>query len=134
LADDALEGTRMKIVTGLRRADAMLAGLDIAHAIREALGEAARTIESSVTEALSQPPGGDHSVPWLQTGALRASIGHEVDGNMAVVGSSSNVAVDQELGTRTVPPRPFLASTAADSADSAVAIIAAVLAGRLAGR
>jgi HK97 gp10 family phage protein len=47
--------------------------------------------------------------PLLRTGDLRESIGHEVDGNVAIVGSTSDVAVYQELGTSKIPPRSFLA-------------------------
>jgi phage gpG-like protein len=46
--------------------------------------------------------------PLLRTGALRDSIGHEVHGFEAVIGSTSDVAVFQELGTNKIPPRPFL--------------------------
>jgi negative regulator of sigma E activity len=122
----------MTLVRGLREAEARLAGLDIAQAVTDALDAAAKGLEAKVTEVLSHPPGTDHSVPWLRTGALRASISHVTDGNVAVVGSTSDVAVDQELGTRTIPPRPFLASTAANSAEATVASIATALAHHLA--
>jgi len=124
----------MTLVTGLRQAEARLARLDIGQAIADALGLAAQELEAKVVEVLSQRPGQDHSVPWLRTGALRASIGHEVDGTVAVVGSSNDVAVDQELGTRTVPPRPFLSSTAAGTAGDIASSIAAALARHLADR
>jgi hypothetical protein len=68
----------------------------------------------------------------LRTGALRDSIGHDVDGTTVIVGSLSDVAVDQELGTRTDPPRPFLASTAAGAAEGLAETIAASLARYLA--
>lgn len=46
--------------------------------------------------------------PLLRTGEMRASIGHAVKGNVAVIGSNSDKAVWQELGTKTIPPRSFL--------------------------
>lgn len=48
--------------------------------------------------------------PLLRTGALRDSISHEIvaPGEEAVIGSTSDVAVWQEFGTATIPPRPFL--------------------------
>jgi phage gpG-like protein len=46
--------------------------------------------------------------PLLRTGELRDSIGHAVRGFEAVIGSTSDVAVYQELGTDRIPPRPFL--------------------------
>ncbi len=121
----------MMLITGLRQADERLARLDIPTAMADAVGAAAQELESKVVGTLSLPPGQDHSVPWLRTGGLRASIGHEVDGNVGVIGSSSDVAVDQELGTRSVPPRSFLASTAADAAEDTAGLVAAVVARHL---
>lgn len=46
--------------------------------------------------------------PLLRTGELRDSIENEVHGFEAVIGSASDVAVYQELGTDKIPPRPFL--------------------------
>lgn len=94
----------------------------------DALGVVAQELESQVVDVLSQPASIDHSMPWLETGALRDSIGHNIDGTMAIVGSTSDVAVDQELGTRTDPPRPFFSATAAAAANHLVQSIAASLA------
>jgi hypothetical protein len=115
------------LVRGLREAEAHLARLNFVNAAADALTAAAQELKAKVVADLSQPPGQDHGAPWLRTGMLRASIGHDIDGIVAVVGSSSDVAVDQELGTRTDPPRPFLASTAAGSAADLVVWIAATL-------
>jgi hypothetical protein len=47
--------------------------------------------------------------PLLRSGALRASYEHQVYGYEAVVGSKSNIALWQEIGTsRGIPPRPVL--------------------------
>jgi phage gpG-like protein len=46
--------------------------------------------------------------PLLRTGELRESIEKHVERHEAVVGSDSKVAVAQELGTTTIPPRSFL--------------------------
>ena len=124
----------MTFVRGLRQAERRLASLDIAQAIADALGDAAGALNARVTDALSQPPGQDHATPWLRTGALRASIGYGVDGMKAVVGSTSGVAVDQELGTQIVPPRPFLASTAASAADEVVGSVAVKIAQHIADK
>ncbi len=124
----------MTLIRGLRQADDYLAHLDLASGITDALGEAAQELETKVVDVLSQPPGQNHSAPWLRTGGLRESITHDVDGAVAIVGSSSDVAVDQELGTHTIPPRSFLAATAADCADETITRIAAVLARHLASR
>ena len=52
--------------------------------------------------------------PLYETGALRDSIGYEVqcDQLTASVGSNDPVAVFQELGTVTIPPRSFLMGAA----------------------
>ncbi|MDE3022876.1 MAG: hypothetical protein KGI54_13640 [Pseudomonadota bacterium] len=51
--------------------------------------------------------------PLLRTGEMRASITHEVLHNSpstfdAVIGSDSEIAEKQELGTSKIPPRAFL--------------------------
>lgn len=55
--------------------------------------------------------------PLLREGTLRDSIKHSVDvqgpgHGVAVIGSDSPVAVYQELGTRSIPPRSFLGGAA----------------------
>jgi hypothetical protein len=124
----------MTLIRGLRRAEDRLAHLDIAAGIAGALAVATQELHDKIVDVLSEPPGQDHSVPWLRTGELRESIGSDVDGSTAVIGSSSSVAVDQELGTSTIPPRSFLAATAGGAADETVASIAASLARHLTGR
>jgi hypothetical protein len=52
------------------------------------------------------------NTPLLQTGEMRASIEWNSSGNEGYVGSNNDKAVWQELGTRTIPPRPFLAGAA----------------------
>ncbi|WP_045736805.1 HK97-gp10 family putative phage morphogenesis protein [Xanthomonas sp. MUS 060] len=46
--------------------------------------------------------------PLLRSGELRDSISHETKGLEAAIGSDSDIAVYQEMGTETIPPRPFL--------------------------
>jgi hypothetical protein len=50
--------------------------------------------------------------PLLRTGDMRASIGITIvtPGEEAWIGSNDPIAVYQELGTPTIPPRPFLSS------------------------
>lgn len=50
--------------------------------------------------------------PLLRTGELRDSIGHEIEGLEAIIGSESDVMVWQELGTKHIPPRPVLGPAA----------------------
>lgn len=51
--------------------------------------------------------------PLLRTGEMERSIEHTVRGRTAHVGSNSQIAVYQELGTSRIPPRPFLSGAAA---------------------
>jgi len=46
--------------------------------------------------------------PLLRSGQLRDSISHETKGLEAAIGSDSDIAVYQELGTVEIAPRPFL--------------------------
>jgi hypothetical protein len=51
--------------------------------------------------------------PLLKTGELRDSIEHTIiDSHHAEVGSNSDIAVYQELGTASIPPRSFLMQAA----------------------
>ena len=98
-----------------------LAELRLDETQAEALSAAATRLASAVRDALSSTPdGGTHDAPWLRSGVLRNSIGQAVDASSAVVGSSDPAAVFQECGTRTDPPRPFLAPMAAARAEELV--------------
>lgn len=55
--------------------------------------------------------------PLLRTGEMRDSIEYVVHGNEGCVGSNSDIAVYQELGTVKIPPRSFLVSAAISSED-----------------
>lgn len=50
--------------------------------------------------------------PLLRTGALRDSISHQIDTLDAVIGSTSEIMVYQELGTANIPPRAVLGPAA----------------------
>lgn len=68
--------------------------------------------------------------PLLRTGALRDSIGHSVEmqgvaAGEAIVGSTSRIAVYQELGTATIPPRSFLGGAAVRMTPEVLALIGA---------
>ena len=79
-----------------------------------ALAEQAERVAARVRDGLSEPPGAaGHDEPWLQSGALRDSVGAQADGLQAAVGSSDPAAVPQEMGTAHMPPRLFLAPVAA---------------------
>jgi HK97 gp10 family phage protein len=61
--------------------------------------------------------------PLLRNGKLRDSIHHDVDGLEATIGSDSDIAVYQELGTDKIPPRPFLGTALAIKDKQIVRII-----------
>lgn len=60
--------------------------------------------------------------PLLVTGDLQKSVGYQRNGNVEVnVGSNSDIAVYQEIGTVHIPPRSFLGATAVEEAGAIVA-------------
>jgi HK97 gp10 family phage protein len=61
--------------------------------------------------------------PLLRSGELRDSIGYEVSGNEAAIGSTSDVMVYQELGTSKIPPRPVLGPAAYSNKEAVQAIL-----------
>ena len=74
--------------------------------------------ESTKSDRKSQ--GYNEDDPLLRTGELRDSIDYTVEAKEAAVGSASQIASYQELGTKTIPPRSFLGSSAVESAQGFV--------------
>lgn len=64
---------------------------------------------SDATKAKHVRKGYDESAPLEASGALRDSIQYRSSEKSFEVGSDSQIAVYQELGTATIPPRSFLA-------------------------
>lgn len=107
---------------------AMLLGtlpLEVMHENHEALEHAARIVEKEAKDVLGtyrygwpqlapstqedrERQGFPANEPLLRTGEMRDSIEHSSDQHEARIGSNNDVAVYQELGTRSIPPRPFL--------------------------
>jgi hypothetical protein len=71
--------------------------------------------------------------PLLRTGEMRDSIEYTVHGNEGCVGSDSEIAVYQELGTSRIPPRSFLVSSAIASEDKIHRMVGAVAVAALSG-
>ena len=61
--------------------------------------------------------------PLLRTGEMRDSIEHQVEVPVAQVGSNSDIAVYQELGTQHIPPRSFLGGAAVEKLDDIMKIV-----------
>lgn len=61
--------------------------------------------------------------PLLRTGEMRDSIEHRSDRNEAVIGSDSDIAVYQELGTEKIPPRSFLGMAAVNKGEEVAKMI-----------
>jgi hypothetical protein len=85
---------------------------------------AERTIEDRVRKGFTPDD------PLLRTGTLRDSIGHSVEvhgiaSGHAVVGSDSDIAVWQELGTVNMPARSFLGGAAVRKTPQVIHIIGA---------
>jgi len=111
-----------------------LASLPIAETIAAEMETAAAGLAASVRDVLSTPPSGPHDTPWVETGALRDSIAHSADETSAAIGSNDPAAAPQELGTSSVPPRPFLAPAAAAQAEAIASQIGAAVAALFSGR
>jgi hypothetical protein len=67
------------------------------------------------TQADREKAGYAANEPLLRSGKLRDSIHVTIiePGKLAEIGSNEDIAVYQELGTATIPPRPFLSTSAA---------------------
>ena len=63
------------------------------------------------------------NAPLIRDGSLYGSISREVHRTEAFVGSTSDIAVFQELGTAYIPPRPFLGPAGAANAERVARII-----------
>jgi len=108
---------------------AWLAQLPFEAVRREALEQSAAAMAETVRQALSQAPeAGEHDLPWLRSGTLRDSIGHDADDSEAVIGSADPVAVFQETGTERASPRPFLSPVAERDGEAAARTIGAAIA------
>lgn len=111
-------------IDGLATFRARMEQLELEAAARRGLLGAGEHVAESVRALLSTPPGGPHAAPWLRTGALRDSIAVEETDSGVEIASTSAVAVHQEMGTRHIPPRPFLAPVAAATVDGVTARVA----------
>lgn len=71
--------------------------------------------------------------PLLRTGDLRDSYSTGQEGHEAVIGSDSDIAVYQEVGTPTIPPRPVLGPAAFEGKPKIGAVAAAIMVAWLIG-
>jgi hypothetical protein len=87
------------------------------------------------TQQAREKKGFPANEPLLMTGELRNSIGFSIEepGKLAIVGSTSDIAVYQELGTSHIPPRSFLVSAAMMEEKRAKKAAGAVMADALVG-
>lgn len=147
LERDALAGQEMREFT-LAEFVGGIAGMveSVQHETHKALERAARVIEREAkkeighyqdeaapfvgwaeladrTKADRVAQGYPENEPLLRDGTLRDSIGHVVQGHEAAIGSNSDIAVYQELGTGHIPPRSFLGGAAVRKETEVVKII-----------
>ena len=121
-------------IRGLSALRERLERLRVEEVMARALAAQAEQVADAVRHNLSDPPGGPgHDQPWLQSGALRDSVGAEADGLQAVVGSSDPAAVPQEMGTHKMAARPFLAPIASSMGEDIARAIGAKVAAALRG-
>lgn len=121
----------------------LVVGIDAAR--KEALDRAAKVIEKEAkrvigtydygwpelapsTQDTRASLGYDPDEPLLREGDLRTSIEHTiVSDKEAEIGSNSDVAVYQELGTPTIPSRSFLAGAASAKGKECAEILGEVV-------
>ena len=121
-------------ISGLNELRERLERLRPEEVMAKALAEQAARMAARVQDGLSEQPGAaGHQEPWLQSGALRDSVGAQADGLQAAVGSSNPAAVPQELGTAHMPARPFLAPVAAAMGEEVARAVGAAVAAALRG-
>lgn len=82
---------------------------------------------SPITQEIRASQGYTPNDPLRRSGEMANSIGHMVYGEEAAVGTTSEKAVWQELGTSTIPPRPFFGPVAIESEHDVQRIISASL-------
>ncbi|RYY17272.1 MAG: hypothetical protein EON55_02555 [Alphaproteobacteria bacterium] len=122
-------------INGLSELRQRLAQARVDEILASALAEESQHLAEAVRQKLSQPEGaGSHDVPWVRTGALRDSIEATASGLQAAVGSNDPAAAPQELGTSRIPPRPFLAPTAAAEGEKIAHAIGQKIVGALRGQ
>lgn len=107
----------------------------VEHAKHHALEEAAKIVETEAKRVIGTYDYGwtplaastlakkAADTPLLETGEMRDSIEHTIDGDTAYVGSNNDKAVWQELGTvgpHPIPPRSFLVGAAQHKAHEIV--------------
>ncbi|WP_158746079.1 hypothetical protein [Acidisphaera sp. L21] len=109
------------------QAAAALSDLPITDTLATVLAAQSNRLAEAVRANLATPPGGPHDRPWRQSGQLQASIAASTDGLAAQIGSNDPAAAPQELGTATIPPRPFLAPAATALAEPIAREIGRVL-------
>ena len=113
---------------------AALADLPISETLAAALAAQSERLAEAVRASLATSPGGPHEQPWSRTGSLQSSVASTADGLAAQVGSNDPAAAPQELGTATIPPRPFLAPAAAALAEPIARSVGQALAELIARR
>lgn len=89
---------------------------------------------ADATKADREKQGFAENEPLLRTGELRDSVGHKVGSHEAAIGSNSDIAVWQELGTARIPPRSFFGSAAVENSDKIKKIVGEMVVVALVGK
>jgi hypothetical protein len=119
------------VIRGIRPISAALARLDLRSKEQDLLSQEADALEHEVHRFLSLPGSDLHGSAGREVTALVSSLGHLQQGSHAVIGSTAAAAVARELGTRTDPPRGFLAPVASSRGAEIAESIGAEIAGLL---
>ncbi len=101
-----------------------LQSLDLDSIARATLAEQAQRLADLAQDALSVLPGGPHDHPWRRSGTLQDSVSAQAEGDEAVIGSTSQIALYQEHGTTDLPPRPTFGPLAAAEGEAIARTVA----------
>ncbi len=125
-------------------------GLEVEHAAHEALEGCGDMVEKEAKRVIGTYDYGwpqladstkkdrvDHGYPanepLLRSGHMRDSIEHKVEHDEVQIGSNEQVAVWQELGTPTIPPRSFLEGALKKKTPEVLDKIGRTVVGKLSG-
>ncbi|TXD59931.1 hypothetical protein FUT88_12460 [Ralstonia sp. TCR112] len=87
-------------------------------ALSQGLASAAAAVEQAARAKAGESAAAAGITDAAYVNSLRDSIGHEVKGLEAGIGSNANQAVVLELGSAQTPPHPFLGAVANEHADA----------------
>ncbi len=106
----------------------------VPEALSQGLAAAAVAMEQAARAQVVESAAAAGITEAARLNALRDSIGHQVKGLEAAIGSNADQAVVQELGSAQTPPHPFLGVVANEHADAVQKSVGDAVTAALEGR